>query len=152
MYCPWQQIVSFLIFNLKWQAHFIFEKVSAKPVGDLGSIPGLGRSPGGGHGNPLQYSCLENPHGQRILTGYSPWGHKESDTTELLSTAHLPNIQVFNHGFSISYSFTQKWYSMKSGQLSHSLITDALFLKTTNIVQFITETLFPYLLFCRIEC
>ena len=36
-----------------------------------GSIPGLGRSPGGGHGNPLQYSCLENPHGQRSLAGYS---------------------------------------------------------------------------------
>ena len=36
-------------------------------VGNLGSIPGLGRSPGGGHGNPLQYSCLENPHGQRSL-------------------------------------------------------------------------------------
>ena len=35
----------------------------------------------------LQYSCLENPHGQRNLTGYSPWGHKESDITELLRTA-----------------------------------------------------------------
>ena len=35
-----------------------------------GSIPGLGRSPGGGQGNPLQYSCLENPHGQRSLVGY----------------------------------------------------------------------------------
>ena len=33
-------------------------------LGDLGSIPELGSSPGGGHGNPLQYSCLENPHGQ----------------------------------------------------------------------------------------
>ena len=33
------------------------------------SVPGLGRSPGGGHGNPLQYSCLENPHGQRSLVG-----------------------------------------------------------------------------------
>ena len=43
-------------------------------AGDLGSIPGLGRSPGGGHGNPLQYFCLENPHGQRSLVGYSPWG------------------------------------------------------------------------------
>ena len=50
-------------------------------VGDQGSIPGLGRSPGGGHGNPLQYFCLENPHGQRSLVGYSPQGHKESDTT-----------------------------------------------------------------------
>ena len=49
-------------------------------------IPGLGRSSGGGHGNPLQYSCLENPHGQRSLAGYSPWGCKESNTTEQLST------------------------------------------------------------------
>ena len=43
---------------------------------DSESIPGLGKSPGGGHGNPLQYSCLENPHGQRILEGYSLWGRK----------------------------------------------------------------------------
>ena len=55
---------------------------SACNVGDLGSIPGSGRFPGGGHGNPLQYSCLENPMDQRSLVGYSPWGHKESDTTE----------------------------------------------------------------------
>ena len=40
-------------------------------AGDMGSIPGLGRSPGGGHGNTLQYSCLENPHGQRSLVGCS---------------------------------------------------------------------------------
>ena len=51
-------------------------------VGDLGSVPGMGRSLGGGHGNPLQYSYLENPHGQRSLVGYGPWGHKESDLTE----------------------------------------------------------------------
>ena len=55
----------------------------------LGLTSELGRSPGGGHGKPLQYSCLENPHGQRSLTDYSPWGHKESDTTERLST-HTP--------------------------------------------------------------
>ena len=55
-------------------------KESARHVEDLGSIPGLGRSPGGRHSNPLQYSCLENPHGQRSLEGYSPWDHKESDT------------------------------------------------------------------------
>ena len=54
-------------------------------VGDLGSIPGLGRSPGEGHGNLLQYSYLQNPQGQRNLEGYSPWGHKESDMTEQLS-------------------------------------------------------------------
>ena len=61
-------------------------KESARNAGDLGSIPGLGRSHGRGHGNPLQYSCLENPHGQRSLVGYSPWGHKKLDMTERLST------------------------------------------------------------------
>ena len=54
-------------------------------VGDSVSIPGSGRSPGGGHDNPLQYSCLENPHGQRSLVGYSPWGHKELDMMERIS-------------------------------------------------------------------
>ena len=49
---------------------------------DLDSILGSGRSPGEGNGNPLQYSCRENPHGQRSLVGYSPRGHKGSDTTE----------------------------------------------------------------------
>ena len=62
-------------------------KESACNAGDLGSAPGLGRSPGGGHGNPVQHSCLENPHGRRNLAGYSLWGHKESDMTEQLSTA-----------------------------------------------------------------
>ena len=61
-------------------------KESVCNAGDLGLIPGLGRSPGGGHGNPLQYSCLENPHGQRSLAGYRPGGHKQSDTTEQQST------------------------------------------------------------------
>ena len=41
---------------------------------------------GGGHGNPLQYSCLENPHGQRSLAGCSPWGPKELDAIKRLST------------------------------------------------------------------
>ena len=57
-------------------------KDSACSAGDLGSIPGLGRSPGRGHGNPLQCSCLENPHGQRNLAGYSSRGCKELDMTE----------------------------------------------------------------------
>ena len=61
-------------------------KESACNTVDLCSIPGLGRSPGGGHGNPLQYSCLEKPHGESILAGNSPWDCKELDTTERLST------------------------------------------------------------------
>ena len=49
-------------------------------------IPGLGRLPGEGKGYPLQYSGLENPHGQRSLVGYNPWVNKESDTIERLRT------------------------------------------------------------------
>ena len=41
-----------------------------------------GTFPGGWHDNPLQYSCLENPHGRRSLADFSPWSHKESDRTE----------------------------------------------------------------------
>ena len=52
-------------------------KESACNAGDLGSVPGLGRSPGEGNGYPLQYSGLENS-----MDLYSPWGRKESDTTE----------------------------------------------------------------------
>ena len=68
---------------------------SSHNAGDLGSILGLGSSPGGGHGNPLQYSCLENPHGQRCLVGYSPWGHKELDMTETLSTHMVSELRPF---------------------------------------------------------
>ena len=55
---------------------------NAGGAGDVGSIPGLGRSLGEGNGNPLRYLCLENPHGQRSLVGYSSQGHKEWDTTQ----------------------------------------------------------------------
>ena len=53
-------------------------KVSVN-AGDPGSIPGLGRSPGEGNGNPLQYSCLENPMDRGV-----PWDRKELDMTERL--------------------------------------------------------------------
>ena len=60
---------------------------NAGDLRDLGSIPRLGRAPGEGNGNPLQYSCLETPmdRGGR-QAGYSPWGPKESDMTECAST------------------------------------------------------------------
>ena len=51
-------------------------KESACNVESLGSIPGLGGFPGERNGNLLQYSCLENPHGQRSLAGYTLWGRK----------------------------------------------------------------------------
>ena len=49
---------------------------------DMGSIPGGGRSPGAGNGNPLQYICLENPMAKRRLVSYSLMGHNESDMAE----------------------------------------------------------------------
>ena len=66
-------------------------KESACNSGDPGSIPGWGRSLGEENSNPLQYSCLENPHGQGSLVGYSSWGHKELDMTEQPSTAESPS-------------------------------------------------------------
>ena len=57
-------------------------KESVCNAGDPGSIPGSGRSPGEGNGNPLQYSCLKNPMDRGAWLGYSPWGPKESDMTE----------------------------------------------------------------------
>ena len=59
-------------------------KESTCNAGDLGSISGLGRFSGGGHGYPLQYLSGES-HGQSSLAGYSAWGRKESDMTEQLS-------------------------------------------------------------------
>ena len=63
-------------------------KESTCNVGNLGSIHGSGISPGRGHGKPLHYFCLENPHGERSLVGYSPWGRKELNMTERLNIAH----------------------------------------------------------------
>ena len=59
-------------------------------AGDLGPIPGLGRSSGRGHGNPLHYSCLENPQEQRSLVVCTPWDFKELDMTKWLALSlHL---------------------------------------------------------------
>ena len=69
-------------------------------VGDLGSIPGVGRSSGGEHGNPLQYSCLEKPHGQRSLAGYVPWGRKELDMTERLCK-HISGLVSLHRTFQL---------------------------------------------------
>ena len=79
-------------------------KEPACNVGDLGSIPGLGRGPGGGLGNILQYSCLENPNGQRCMEGYSPWGCKELDMTKQLT---LPLLRPIKYHF-IKYHYNSQ--------------------------------------------
>ena len=71
---------------------WLSSKESACNAGDLGSIPGLGRSPGEGSGNTLHQPCLENPHGQRSLEDYSVWGHKQSD---VLSSWAQTDIGVY---------------------------------------------------------
>ena len=65
---------------------------NARDAGDTGSIPGLGRSPGEGNGNPLPVFLPGESHGQRSLVGYSPRGHKESDMTEAIEPAHSSSM------------------------------------------------------------
>ena len=73
-------------------------KESACNAGDQGSIPGLGRYPGEGNGNPLQYFCLKNS------MDYSPWGHKELGTTEQLS---------------LSLFLAPAWFVLRCQQFTH---------------------------------
>ena len=103
-------------------------KASAYNAGDLGSIPGSGRSPGEGNGNPLQYSCLENPMDGGTWLGYSPWGRKESNTTEWLHSLtpwkesydqprqhikkkryHFANKGLSSQGYGFSSSHVWMW-------------------------------------------
>ena len=82
---------------------------NAGAAGGTGSFPGSGRSPGGGNGNPLQYSCLENPHGQRGLAGYvhrvaqsqtilSSWAQAHT-TFQDLGCAQYPGISCLTFSF-----------------------------------------------------
>ena len=71
-------------------------------------VPGSGRSSGGGHGNPLQYSCLENPHGQRSPVSYSSWACKELDMTE--TTEHAHRVITVGGLFSLHLGFLVLFY------------------------------------------
>ena len=100
-------------------------KESTCSVGDLGSIPGLGRSHGGGHGNPLQHSYLENPHGQRSLVGYTVLHRIRPPLTKTLQ------ITFFTLSFlkikTISYlSLISSIVVRSSVQFSHSVMSDSL--------------------------
>ena len=88
---------------------------NAGDIGDMSSIPGVERSPGGRHGNPLQFLAWRLPW-RASLEGYRPQGHKESDTTEATQHTHMPGsqylVQVTKLKLShlIFYSFTGKGY------------------------------------------
>ena len=115
-------------------------KESPCNVGDLGSIPELGRSPWGEHDNPFQYSCLKNPHGQRSLVDYSPWGSKESDITEQLSTPHTPyiggeEVRTYESCVSLASSVgaVPNWQLLPSSRLpSQSQVGDLFWFKRKN--------------------
>ena len=104
MFDPWMRKIPW---RRKWQLTPVFlpgeshglgdsdGKESACNAGDPGSVSGSGRSPAEGNGNPLQHSCLENPMDRGAWWGYSPWGRKESDTCEQLST-HSQKLFAFS--------------------------------------------------------
>ena len=111
-------------------------------MGDLGLIPGLGRSPGGGHGNPLQDSCLENSHGQRILVGYSPWRHKELATTERLSAWTLngfaftaSGIAIVVQSLSCAWLFETLWTAALQASLSFIISSSLLKLRSFELMK-----------------
>ena len=115
-------------------------KESTCNAGNLGSIPGLGRSAEEGKGYPLQYSWLENPHGHRSLVVCSPWGRKESDMTKH-STAQTLIGKVFAGAWAFAFSIVfntspQGCWRCSSGD--HSLSSTALH-ATISIIKFSTE-------------
>ena len=81
----------------------------------MGSVPGSGRYPGGGHGNLLQYSCLENSTDRGALVAYSPWGCKELDTTEVTACTDAPwNIYSNAMGFPVVMYGCESWAVKKA--------------------------------------
>ena len=103
-------------------------KESTCNTGNLGSIPELGKSLGGGHGYPIQYSCLENPHGQRSLAGYSPAAAKSLQSCLTLcdpidgspSGSLIPGILQARTPEWVAISFSNVWkWNVKVKLLSH---------------------------------
>ena len=80
---------------------------NARDIRDTGLIPGSGRSPEGGHGNPLQYSCLENPVDRGAWQATVHRGCKESDMTEATNTqSQSRNVLCFHSGQSRLHGFS----------------------------------------------
>ena len=95
---------------------------NAGGAGDLGLIPGLGRSPQRRPWRPTPVFLPGEPHGQRSLVGYSPWGHKESDTTEQLSRCTLQMRNLSHRRLWSLFSFTASKEGARLEDLSLSLV------------------------------
>ena len=105
-------------------------KASACNAGDRGSIPGSGRSPGEGNGNPLLVLLPRKVHGWRSLVGYSPWGRKESDRTERLHSLTSLNhiLQLF-----LSFSVLGIIHLLLSREARHSVLLYHILSQPPNI-------------------
>ena len=97
----------------------------------MSSILGSRRSPGGEHGDPLPYSCLENLMDRGAWFGYSPWGHKEWDTTECMHThththTHTHSSSLFPHSLFLadSFKFTKCLLCARTGPCSSEAACD----------------------------
>ena len=86
---------------------------NAGDIRDAGSIPGLGKSLGERHGNPLKYSFPGESHGKRSIAGYNPWSHKELDMTERAHT--------HTHTHTHTYTYTTKKLSILKYSLGPNL-------------------------------
>ena len=125
---------------------------SACTAGDLGSIPGLGRFPGEGNSYPLQYSCLENPHGQRTLAGYSLWGRKELDMTDRLTT-QTHNVIEFSLRLSLdSHSFKNTWFIWFLTAIFKTKFVVILFFLSIGTTGTVAESEFQWGVYCMDSC
>ena len=118
-------------------------------AGDAGSIPGSGRSPGGGNGNPLVF-LPEKFHGQRSLAGCSPWGHKESDTTEATNTHAHTRIWWWRM-LSISVPREPPWVAFPKGIYLGGLDlgTHGLLRSVSHLSPRVRDRLTPEQILCR---
>ena len=131
-------------------------KESTCNAGDMSSIPELGNSPGGGHGNPLQYSCLKNPHGQRSLAGCSPknrkkigheWTHKHGTIPEDIWSHQIPESHWELPGCSCYKSGWIPGHCMSNSNTQNSsAIVDALFQYGEQVLRKLLPK--PPLIFC----
>ena len=137
-----------------WQPTPIFLPGEPMDLRDAGLIPRLGRSPGGGHGNPPQYSCLENPCRQRSLAGYSPQGDKESDTTEATqhaSTSYIVRVDRETLGGSVllrtkSRARNQQTWVFTSGSNLYQLLLITPAFSLLNLNTFLVQKLYAFCL------